>query len=154
MHKICTDIIIEAPLNVVWDQMTDFEGFEKWNSFYTNIYGKLEPGSKIKVLMHPPGMKVNELNPVVTKIDTMRELRWMGELWIKGIFDSEHAFRLEGLEDNRTRLINCEKFKGILAPLILLLIGEKIKEGFNIMNHELKRQCEMKREITQSVPLA
>ncbi|WP_094226593.1 SRPBCC domain-containing protein [Methanolobus psychrotolerans] len=156
MHKICTDIIIEAPINEVWDLLTDFDRFEIWNPFITSIKGKLEPGSKLDVHMQPTGMKGTNLNPVITKVEPVNEYRWTGHLWFKGIFDGEHVFRLEELENNRTRLIQCERFRGILAPLILYFIGEKTREGFENMNASLKKECEKinGQVFTQNVPLA
>jgi hypothetical protein len=156
MHKICTDIVIEIPINEVWDILTDFDNFETWNPFITKIKGKLELGSKLDVHLHPPGTKGFDMNPVLTKVEPVSEFRWMGNLRVKGIFDGEHAFRLEKLENGRTRLIQCERFKGILAPLILHMIGEKTREGFEKMNASLKNECEKRNRqgLTRSVPLA
>ncbi|MBP1910392.1 SRPBCC domain-containing protein [Methanolobus bombayensis] len=156
MHKICTDIVIDSPINEVWNVLTDFDKFEAWNPFITKIKGKLELGSKLEVHIQAPGMKEIDLYPVLTKVEPVNELRWLGNLWVKGIFDGEHAFRLEELENNRTRLIQCERFKGILAPLILHLIGEKTREGFENMNTSLKNKCEKesRQGLTQSAPLA
>jgi hypothetical protein len=156
MHKICTDIVIDTPINEVWDILTDFDNFETWNPFITKVEGKFELSSKLEVHMQLPGTKGMEMSPVITKIEPVKEFRWLGNLWVKGIFDGEHAFRLEELENNRTRLIQCERFKGILAPLILHLIGEKTRGSFEKMNISLKNQCEKKSRqgLTQSAPLA
>lgn len=156
MNKICTDITIEAPVHEVWKLLIDFEKYEKWNPFIQRIKGKLEIGSRLEVCLHPPQMKGTKINPVITKVEPASEFRWMGNLWIKGIFDGEHAFRLEELENSRTRLIQCERFRGILAPLILYLIGEKTREGFELMNRSLKKECEKNKvqEPKQNAPLA
>ena len=64
-------------------------------------------------------------------------------------------FRLEELENDRTRLIQCERFRGVLAPLILYLIEEKTREGFEMMNRSLKNECEKKnvQGLKQNAPL-
>lgn len=156
MNKICTDVTIEAPINEVWDLLTDFEKYEKWNPFIKCIKGKLETGSKLEVYMQPPRMKGITMNPVITKTEPVNEFRWTGNLWVRGIFDGEHVFRLEELENNRSRLIQCERFRGVLAPLILYLIGDKTREGFELMNSSLKNECEKKKVqgLKQNVPLA
>ncbi len=146
MHKICTDVIIDVPVKEVWNILTDFENYGSWNSFIPSIKGKFEFGSKLKVFMQPPGVKGMNFSPVINKVEPFKEFRWIGNLWIKGIFDGEHAFRLEELDKNRTRLIQCERFKGILAPLIIYLIGERTRDGFENMNNGLKQKCE-KRSI-------
>jgi hypothetical protein len=63
-------------------------------------------------------------------------------MWIRGIFDGEHVFRIEKLDEHRTRLIQCERFRGILAPLILHLMKENIETGFEKMNRSLKNVSE------------
>ncbi|MDY0388325.1 MAG: SRPBCC domain-containing protein [Methanolobus sp.] len=148
MHKICTDIIIEAPVNEIWELLTDFESFEHWNPFITSIKGKLEPGSRLHVHMQAPGMKGINLSPVLTKVEPVHEYRWMSNLWVKGVFDGEHVFRIEELENNRTRFIQCERFRGILAPFILPLIGAKTRMGFEAMNNKLKKECEKQKRTT------
>ncbi|SFM55670.1 SRPBCC domain-containing protein [Methanolobus profundi] len=142
MNKICTDVTIEAPINEVWDLLTDFDNYGEWNPFVTNISGKLEQGSRLDIFLQPPETKGMRIVPLVTKVEPINEFRWKGNLWVKGIFDGEHAFRLEELENNRTRMIQCERFRGILAPLVLHMIGVKIRKGFESMNYSLKRECE------------
>lgn len=156
MHKICTDITIEAPINVVWDILTNFDEYETWNPFITRMKGKFELGSKLDAFMQPPGMKGTNFTPVITKIEPVNEFRWIGNLWVRGIFDGEHVYRLEELENDRSRLIQCERFRGIMAPLILHIIGKKTRKGFEKMNKSLKRECEKIQEqgITQNAPLA
>jgi hypothetical protein len=144
MRKICTDIIIDSTAENVWNILTDFEKFKIWNPFLQIKTGTAEIGSKIKVLFHIPGSRVIELEPVIHKVDTMRELRWMGKLGVKGLLDGEHVFRIEVLDENRTRFIQCERFRGILSPMFLYFIGRKIKTGFENMNKSLKMESEKK----------
>lgn len=142
MRKICTDIIIDAPAKKVWDILTDFENFEKWNPFLHIKTGKAETGSKLKVRFHIPGSKVMEIEPVIVKIKPIHELRWVGKLWMKGLFDGEHVFRIEVLEENRTRFIQCERFRGIFTSLFIHLMGKKVENGFENMNESLKSESE------------
>ncbi|TGC09197.1 SRPBCC domain-containing protein [Methanolobus halotolerans] len=142
MQKICTDIEINAPAEQVWHILTDFENFENWNPFMLIKKGKLETGSQLEVTLHPPGSKPMSFKPTVLKVDPVREFRWIGSIWIKGIFDGEHAFRIEELDNSRTRLVQCERFRGILAPLIMHIMGENIEAGFEEMNLSLKNVSE------------
>lgn len=142
MQKICTDIIINAPARKVWSILTDFENFSHWNPFMQVKRGKLEHGAQLEILFNPPGVKPMTLKTTVTKVDHVREFRWHAKTWCKGIFDGEHAFRLEELDENRSRLIQCERFRGVLAPFILHLKGKHIEQGFTGMNHALKKESE------------
>ena len=142
MQKICTDIIIDAPAEKVWGILTDFESFDDWNPFIQVKKGKLETGAQLEVLLQLPGRKAITMKPTVVKVEPVREFRWSGSMWVKGIFDGEHAFRIEELDENKSRLIQCERFKGVLAPLILHVIEEDVQQGFESMNLSLKKECE------------
>jgi hypothetical protein len=142
MQKICTDIIIDAPAEKVWSILTDFESFDDWNPFIQVKKGKLETGAQLEVLLQLPGRKAITMKPTVVKVEPVREFRWSGSMWVKGIFDGEHAFRIEELDENRSRLIQCERFKGVIAPLILHIIGEDVQKGFESMNLSLKKESE------------
>ena len=142
MQKICTDIIIDSPAEKVWGILTDFENFEKWNPFIQVNGGKAEIGSKLDVLMQPPGYKEMAFNPEVLRVDEMHELRWRGKLWFRGLFDGEHVFRIEILDESRTRFIQCERFRGILAPMLIRLMGKNVQKGFEAMNTSLKKESE------------
>jgi hypothetical protein len=41
--------------------------------------------------------------PTILTVRPKRELRWLGHLFVPGIFDGEHYFLLEPMEKNRTR---------------------------------------------------
>jgi hypothetical protein len=142
MQKICTDIIIDAPAEKVWGILTDFESFDNWNPFIRVKKGKLETGAQLEVLLQLPGHKPITMKPIMVKVEPVREFRWSGSMWVKGLFDGEHAFRIEELDESRSRLIQCERFKGVLVPLILHMIGDEIKQGFESMNRALKNENE------------
>ena len=44
MIKVRTEIEIEAPANIVWQILTDFERYDEWNPFIRLIDGRLKVG--------------------------------------------------------------------------------------------------------------
>ena len=86
--------------------------------------------------------KGHDVSPTVLKADPNRELRWLGRLWIPGLFDGEHVFTIEPLEANRVRFIQQEVFTGLLVPLFARLLGVNTQRGFEEMNDALKVQAE------------
>lgn len=79
-------------------------------------------------------------NPVVLKAEPGRELRWRGSLFLPGLFDGEHVFRIEQIAPGRSRFIQSERFSGILAGLFGKM--ENTKKGFEQMNKALKALAE------------
>jgi hypothetical protein len=78
----------------------------------------------------------------VTRADHAERLQWLGHLWTTGLFDGEHRFVLEPLDDGRTRLTHAERFSGVLAPLVWRLGGRATERGFEAMNLALKQRVE------------
>jgi hypothetical protein len=70
-----------------------------------------------------------------------RELRWLGRLFVPGIFDGEHSLGIEPLGSNRSRFVQSERFTGILVGLAKGTL-QKTDTGFERMNAALKERVE------------
>ena len=71
-----------------------------------------------------------------------RELRWLGHLYVPGLFDGEHSFVVEDLGEDRSRLTQSETFTGVLVGPIVRLIGEGTEANFRGVNEALKDRAE------------
>ncbi len=76
--------------------------------------------------------------PTVLVSDESQELRWIGRLGFKGIFDGEHYFIMEETAEGTTLFRHGETFSGMLAYVLFPLIGEDTEAGFNALNEALK----------------
>lgn len=141
MKTIKTEIIINSSSEQVWQQLTDFNSYSQWNPF-VHIKGQAHKGAQLENTMFIEGQKPQIFKPVITAFNNGRSFRWLGVLLIKGLFDGEHYFELEKIEVNKTRLIHGENFRGIFTNMIMNMIGEKTKKGFEKMNRALKERCE------------
>ncbi|KAB1192716.1 SRPBCC domain-containing protein [Haloferax sp. MBLA0076] len=141
-REITTSIEIDAPPERVWDTLVDFDTYDEWNPFM-RIAGRANVGATLVVHLRPPGGRESVFEPDVTKCEKHREFRWLGHLFVPGLFDGEHQFRLEPLDGGtKTRFVHAETFSGILAGLVLRFIGDKTKAGFEAMNEALKVRVE------------
>lgn len=142
MKSIKTDIIIEAAVSTVWQVLMDKESYPDWNPFIHHIEGEMKVGETLtNTLMQANGKSI-QFTPTVLAAEENKEFRWLGHLWMKGIFDGEHYFLLESLSATQTRLIHGENFTGILAGILMKMIGEDTKKGFVAMNEALKSRAE------------
>lgn len=98
-------------------------------------------GNKLTVSIKPPDGNGMTFKPRILILEQNREFRWKGKLFINGIFDGEHFFKMESLGDRKTRFIHGEKFSGILVSLMGKML-EKTKDGFQLMNEAIKKECE------------
>ncbi len=134
-------IDIDAPPAAVWAQLTDTAAYGEWNPFLRRLSGELTPGARLAVEIAPPGARSMRFKPKVLAAEPGRELRWLGRLGLPGIFDGEHSFRLEPLPGGGTRLVQAERFRGLLVGLFGGTL-EKTKAGFEQMNRALKQRTE------------
>ena len=139
--NIHTDIIINAPLHLVWNNLMDFTSYPDWNPFI-HISGTAEVGSKLENTFFLENQKPQIFRPEVLELEKEKVLRWEGHLFVKGLFDGEHYFILESVSAEKTQLIHGENFKGVFNKMILKMIGDKTKSGFEKMNIALKLRCE------------
>ena len=142
MKEIRTQIEIAAPASTVWQTLTSFKAYPEWNPFITEIQGDIQEGAKLSVLITPPGRKAMEFTPRVMRVIPMQEFRWLGRVFLPGIFDGEHIFEIEPIDNDRSRLVHREKFKGLLVPFILKSIGTATHKGFELMNKGIKKRAE------------
>lgn len=134
---ITTSIKIEATPQKVWKVLTDYEKYSEWNPFITSISGNVKRGNQITV-----NIQKMTFNPKVLIFKENSELKWLGHLWFKGLFDGEHRFYLTANENGTTTLEHSEKFSGILVRLFSKKIDTEIKRDFKLMNKKLKERVE------------
>jgi hypothetical protein len=143
MRNIQTDILINTEITKVWDVLMNFDSYPKWNPFITTISGEPKLGNRLTVSINPPRGKRMTFKPSILTIESYKEFRWKGKLGINGIFDGEHYFILEFLENDKTKFIHGEKFSGLLVPVLGKML-DKTQKGFQLMNESIKNECERK----------
>jgi hypothetical protein len=143
MHEIVTTVDIGAPPGKVWQVLVDFPAYALWNPFVRRIEGSPREGETLIVSIQPMGGKGMTFRPRVLRAVPDRELRWLGRVLVPGLFDGEHFFTLEPLDEGRrTRLMHGERFTGLLVPLLRKSLDRGTREGFQAMNHALKARVE------------
>lgn len=142
MKTINTTILIDAPIATVWEILMDQKVYPQWNPFIKQLQGDLTPGKTIEATIQPPGQKAMRFTPLVKVNQTEKEFRWLGHLFIPGIFDGEHYFLLEDVGEGKTKFTHGEQFRGLFAGLLLKMIGKNTTAGFIAMNEALKARAE------------
>jgi|ERR1017187_1790991 hypothetical protein len=142
MKEIHTEIEIQAPAERVWAILTDFAAYSEWNPFVRRAEGEANVGTKLHLFIQPSGGKGLTFRPTVLVADPNRELRWLGRLWVTGLFDGEHSFSIEPLGEGRLRFVQRERFGGLLLPLLSKMLDRDTRRGFEDMNLALKLRAE------------
>jgi hypothetical protein len=142
MREIFTEIEINTPPGRVWELLTAFDAYPRWNPFIRKISGEAKEGSRLEVFIQPPGGTGMTFRPVLLRVQPPRELRWRGQLGIQGLFVGEHVFTIEAADQARVRFVQREEFRGILVPLLWRSLDRDTRGGFQEMNQALKSLAE------------
>jgi hypothetical protein len=140
--ELNTSISINATPQKVWNILMDFNLYPRWNPFIRSISGIAEKGKQLTVTMLAPGKNAMTFKPMVLLAEPFKTFRWKGHLVVPGLFDGEHIFELREQNDGTTLFIQREKFGGLLVPLFKKMLNNNTRRGFELMNIELKKQCE------------
>lgn len=141
MKELKTEIIINSEPERVWSILTNFDKFHEWNPFIRSIKGTKKVGDQLTVKIQPSKGRIMTFKPVILKFEKNKELRWLGKLLFKGIFDGEHYFKLYANNNGTTTFIQGEMFSGLLVSFLGNVL-DKTKSGFDLMNKAIKEECE------------
>ena len=142
MKELHTEIEIQSSPERVWRLLTDFASFPQWNPFIRRASGEVEEDARLEVRLQPSGARGMTFRPTVLKVEPNRELRWLGHLGLRGLFDSEHVFTIEPLGGSSVRFAQSETFTGLLVPLFARGLDTDTRRGFEEMNQALKAKAE------------
>ncbi|MBT2209368.1 MULTISPECIES: SRPBCC domain-containing protein [Actinomadura] len=139
-HEVSSTVEIAAPADKVYGILTDFGSFPEWNPFIVKAEGEPRKGARLRNVLRDSGGSSMTFEPKVLAAEPGRELRWIGRLWVPGIVDGEHYFRIEPAGQGRVRLTQGERFSGALVPVAGGQL--KMEDEFAAMNAALKARAE------------
>lgn len=131
-------------MHKVWQILTEFSEYNKWNPFIREIEGTPKVGNRLKIHLHTSKGKTRTYRPHVTKVEPDKELRWYGKSILPGIFNGERIFTLESISKDQTKFMHKEVFTGILVDLIGNRLDKDMVDSFTEMNDAIKKRSEEK----------
>src|SRR5687767_10361912 len=137
---ITTHVTIKAPVEAVWQTLTDLSAYREWNPFITSAAGSVAIGGRLDLTIQPPGARAMTFRPWVTSLEEHRYLEWLGRLVMPGVFDGRHSFTLTPTASGRTLLQQSETFSGLMVPFTGSILT-RTRTGFTAMNEALAAQA-------------
>ena len=142
MKKIETEIEIHAPIEKVWEVLTDFNNWEKWNPIVYQAHGKLLKDSKVDIIMYSGKNNLgHKYSATLTEITVPKSLQWNAIMMAGFLFTNGKIFKLHKTESG-TKLIHSETFKGILVPMFWKKLNQGVPKMLSSMNKALKEAVE------------
>lgn len=138
----CAVEVDATPLEV-WSVLTDLDAYPRWHPHIGVASGEIIVGERVMFRMTPPKRRAFTIRPKVVRVEPGRRLHLVGE--VPGLFRGEHTFELDPLDSGRrTRLVQGERYRGLIALLIPRTIAASRRE-FAEANQALKSQVEQRR---------
>lgn len=136
IKKYTAVIEIKASTESTWNAITDFPHYHVWNSFTPSIIVDWKIGGKVLMTVH---MKKGK-NPImqteyISKIKPPHEFAY-GMKW--GIFLKAERIQRLSKANGHTIYFTEDVIKGILCPLVHLIYGNSIINGFERVAQGLK----------------
>lgn len=143
MHEVRTETIINASIEEVWQLLTDTRNHDiSLGDFGATVTGTMAVGERLTITFSSKEGQGFSYRPTVSVFKPMQEVRWGTHLFVSGLFENDHYFLLEPLNEGQTRLVQGETFKGVLVPLIWGRLQGQLEPGFKAMNEALKARAE------------
>ena len=143
---ITSEVIFEATPEQAWAVLSDFAAYGEWNPGFPSVVGRAEVGAKLDVKFSLSGGRTMTMHPKVLVADSPRELRWLGHLLVPYVFDGEHRFQIEEVEPGRVRLVQSERFRGLLVPFARKMIEVSTAATFAEVNDAFARRVGERRD--------
>ena len=140
--QISASIEIDAPPELVWEILTDFDRYPEWNPFTVAVATDFEMGAAVRMKVALLGRRTQRQTEYITTLVPGQKVCWgMNETtaWLIG---ATRCQLLEPLDGGRTRYTSDDRITGILAPLVMLIYGRAMQRGFESVCTALKRCAE------------
>jgi len=149
MREISTHVDINAEASLVWDILTDFAMYQRWNPLVRSIRGAARRGNTIlitekrahngKLMRSSPSSTIHR---TVKHVREPHELYWRGGWAADSIYATERRFRIEALRVGGVRFHQSERFRGLAVPFLWLSLRRERVPAFQAMNQALKARAE------------
>ena len=136
-------IEIDAPPELVWDFIADFEGWADWNPLYADTAGRAEPGQRIRFAVKLEGLKPHKGHARVVSLRPNELLEYLTTS-LGGLVKAFRFVELEELSPTRCAVVNGEIMGGVMGPAVFRAVGLKVGQGLEGMNHALRKVAELK----------
>jgi hypothetical protein len=111
-------IVVEAPRELIWDVLTDFDAYEEWNPYVTRARGLASEGTELELTLDAADEEAEQVTAEVLIVHPRRKLEWRTRRLVPGLLDHEQIFRVLPLDARRFRVVQEARFEGLLAPIV------------------------------------
>lgn len=138
--KVFTSIEIDAPHELVWDTVTDFERIGEWSTTLVKVVGDFHADGVIRTTFRlGMGMQQTPSHQLIY-FEEGHQFGWSDPMFF-GIRDN-HKYIVEPLPNGRSRFIQTDGLTGGLTFMLGRVFAKQFAAMFKTFNQELKQEVE------------
>ncbi len=109
MRELRTEIQISAPIDKVWQVITDFDDWKDWNPTVNRASGNASVGSKLSITICGEDCQdAGSFQPLVPEANPLKYFRWRATMMAGFLFKNDRVFELNE-KNGGTELIHREE---------------------------------------------
>ncbi len=136
------EVTIDAPVELVWQILLDFENYEKWNTFCPRaINESLELGSPIDMMVDL-GEGLSHMVEYIAHVEPYECIAWATANRPEDPVHAVRSQRLKRLADDRCSYISVDEFDGPGRAAMMAQFAKAVETGFNRCAYGLKKHAE------------
>ena len=141
--RVHTETEIAATKAQVWQVLADFGAYPDWNPLMIKVVGDVKPRGRMDWSSRLNG-EVRDYNARIDRVRPLQELSWTGPISGLGrtLFWGEHRFIIEDAPNGRVRLINTERFGGLMTIPLRAFLQRDVHAAYEATNRALKARAE------------
>lgn len=139
--RIQNRIGVQAPAEIVWEVLFDFDHWPDWNPIYSKTAGKIGYDQKLELTLALPDLPPRDFTAVVTEWIPNDQLIWT-EKHKGGWISSQRYFEIDTLTEAACIFSNGELFEGVLVARAVRPIGRALFNGFEAFGEAMKARAE------------
>ena len=133
---------VTASADVIWQLISDLDGWKDWNPLYPDAQGKLTIGGTLKLTEALPGKESRSIAPVVVDWEPRAQILWRLD---SGFMSrSVRYLEIESLSETGCIFANGAFFHGMLGEQAAKGNRRAIQQGYDALGEAVKAISEQR----------
>ncbi len=133
---------IDAPAEVVWKVLTDFEAYGDWNPFVVAASCSLEVGAAMDMQVRVLPFMTQRQREWITSIEPGRGFCYAMSKTPGRALRSERCHEIEPIDAERCRYMSRFEIAGPVSSIVQGLLGGQLRRGFTEMSAAIQERAE------------
>ena len=137
----CERISIDAPAEMVWSVIVDFDRYGEWNEFCPQIEGEPKLGAALTMKVDL-GRGLQEQVEYITFIDAPRKIVWSMQNRAGDPIHANRSQLIESVDESHCTYWSIDEFQGDAVAAMMKALAKSVEHGFELCARGLKREAE------------